>query len=133
MSDSNNDIIAQSLNLTPLIPDKKEIKAIIKNDEYETAKENMNNVIQVGTEALSELATMAQLSQDPRIYRVMTELISAMTTANKELVEIKRINTDIEIKQTKKDEPTTVNQNLYVGSTADLAKLLEDMKNAKTS
>ena len=132
MSDSNNDIIAQSLNLTPLIPDKKEIKAIIKNDEYETAKENMNNVIQVGTEALSELATMAQLSQDPRIYRVMTELISAMTTANKELVEIKRINTDIEIKQTKKDEPTTVNQNLFV-STADLTKLLEDMKNAKTS
>lgn len=130
MSDSNTDVIAQALNLTPLIPDKKEIKAIIKNDEYETAKDNMNNVIHVGTEALSELATMAQLSQDPRVYRVMTELLSAMVTANKELVEIKRINSDIEYKQSKKDEPAVVNQNLYV-STADLGKMLESIKNGK--
>jgi len=132
MSDSNNDIIAQSLNLTPLIPNKKEIKAIIKNDEYETAKENMNNVIQVGTDALSELATMAQLSQDPRVYRVMTELLSAMVTANKELVEIKKLNHEIE-QQNNENQPKTINQNLFVGSTAELAKMLENVKNAKNT
>ncbi len=124
-----DDNIAKALDLTPLIPQKKEIKAVVSCDDYETARGNMQNVLDVGTNAMSELASMAQLSQDPRVYRVLTELISAMTTANKELMEIKMKQVDIEQLQQKQDSPQTVNQNLFVGSTADLFKLLEKNKN----
>lgn len=120
----SDDKIADSLNLMPLVPAKAEIKAIASDNEYNDAKGNMHNVINVGTAAMSELAFLAQSSQDPRVYRVLTELISAMTTANKELMEIKAKQVEIEQKQNKDNPPTTVNQNLFVGSTADLLKLL---------
>jgi len=124
----NDDKIADALDLTPLIPQKKELKMITSDDDYQMAKGNMQNVLEVGTNALSELASMANLSQDPRVYRVLTELISAMTTANKEMMEIKMKQVDIEQKQQKEQSPQTVNQNLFVGSTADLVKLLERSK-----
>ncbi len=121
----SDDKIASSLDLTPLVPMKKDLKAIVSDSDYETAKGNMQNVLDVGTTALSELASMAQLSQDPRIYRVLTELISAMTTANKELMEIKMKEVDIRKAEEKGDKPDTVNNNLFVGSTADLIKLIQ--------
>lgn len=120
----SNDSIATALDLTPLEPTKKELIAVKSDDDYQTAKGNMHNVIDVGTRAMTDLADMAQQSQDPRVYRVLTELISAMTTANKELMEIKSKEVEIRHKEEKaNDSPTTVNQNLFV-STADLLKLM---------
>lgn len=122
----SNDSIATALDLTPLEPTKKELIAVKSDDDYQTAKGNMHNVIDVGTRAMTDLADMAQQSQDPRVYRVLTELISAMTTANKELMEIKSKEVEIRHKEEKaNDSPTTVNQNLFVGSTAELLKLMQ--------
>jgi hypothetical protein len=122
----SDDTIATALDLTPLEPTRKDLVAVKTNSDYETAKGNMHNVIDVGTRAMSDLADMAQQSQDPRVYRVLTELISAMTTANKELMEIKSKEVDIRHKEEKaNDSPKTVNQNLFVGSTADLLTLLQ--------
>lgn len=122
----SNDSIATALDLTPLEPIKQQLVAVKSDDDYQTAKGNMHNVIDVGTRAMTDLADMAQQSQDPRIYRVLTELISAMTTANKELMEIKSKEVEIRHKEEKaNDSPTTVNQNLFVGSTAELLKLMQ--------
>ena len=120
----SNDKIAQALDLTPLEPVKPPIVAVKDDNDYLTAKGNIHNVLDVGTAAMGELAEMARLSQDPRVYRVLTELISAMTTANKELMEIKQKDVEIQNKQNQLDSPQTVNQNLFVGSTADLLQLL---------
>lgn len=122
----SNDSIATALDLTPLEPTKKELVVVKTDDDYETAKGNMHNVLDVGTRAMTDLADMAQQSQDPRVYRVLTELISAMTSANKELMEIKAKQVDIKHKEEQSnDSPKTVNQNLFVGSTADLLSLLQ--------
>jgi hypothetical protein len=121
----SNDSIATALDLTPLEPTKKELIAVKSDDDYQTAKGNMHNVIDVGTRAMTDLADMAQQSQDPRVYRVLTELISAMTTANKELMEIKSKEVEIRHKEEKTDGPKTVNQNLFVGSTAELLNLMQ--------
>jgi len=121
----NDDKIAIALDLTPLEPTKKELVVVKEDDDYETARGNMHNVLDVGIKAMSDLADMAQSSQDPRVYRVLTELISAMTSANKELMEIKAKQVDIRHKEEKASNgPQTVNQNLFVGSTADLLSIL---------
>ena len=122
------DEIAKALDLTPLVPDKKEIKSIKGSNEYETAKGNMEQILDVGQQAVGELYELAKLSQDPRVYRVFTELISAMTTANKELMEIKKVDTEVKEIERVKDQPQTINQNLFVGSTAELSKFLEGIK-----
>ena len=122
------DEIAKALDLTPLVPDKKEIKSIKGSNEYETAKGNMEQILDVGQQAVGELYELAKLSQDPRVYRVFTELISAMTTANKELMEIKKVDTEVKEIERVKDQPQTINQNLFVGSTAELSKFIEGIK-----
>mgnify|MGYP003329291939 FL=1 len=122
------DEIAKALDLTPLVPDKKEIRSIKGANEYETAKGNMEQILDVGQQAVGELYELAKLSQDPRVYRVFTELISAMTTANKELMEIKKVDTEVKEIERVKDQPQTINQNLFVGSTAELSKFIEGIK-----
>ena len=122
------DEIAKALDLTPLVPDKKEIRSIKGSNEYETAKGNMEQILDVGQQAVGELYELAKLSQDPRVYRVFTELISAMTTANKELMEIKKVDVEVKEIERVKDQPQTINQNLFVGSTAELSKFLETVK-----
>jgi len=122
----SDDKIAQALDLTPLEPVRPQLVAIKDDSDYQTAKGNIHNVLDVGTAAMGELAEMARLSQDPRVYRVLTELISAMTTANKELMEIKQKDVEIQIKQDSVGQTQqTVNQNLFVGSTADLLAILQ--------
>lgn len=118
------DTIADALDLVPLQTDNKKLEVVKNQDEYKAAKENMDTIIAVGTTALSELSTMANVSQDPRVYRVLTELIAAMVTANKEMIEMKKTNKEIQ----DDGEQKTVQNNLFVGSTADLAKMLEQLK-----
>lgn len=122
------DEIAKALDLTPLVPDKKEIRSIKSDNLYETAKGNMEQILDVGQQAVGELYELAKLSQDPRVYRVFTELISAMTAANKELMEIKKVDVEVKEIERVKDQPQTINQNLFVGSTAELSKFLETVK-----
>lgn len=124
---ANNDTIAEALDLTPLVPTRKDVQAIVKNEDYETAKGNMHNVIEVGTGAMNDLAEMAKLSQDPRVYRVLTELLDTMINANKELIQIKKTDSEIKRIDQKDDVPQTVNQNLII-STKELLELINKEK-----
>lgn len=124
---SVSDSIGQTLNLVPVSTGSKELAAAPvanTNDEYTAVKQNMDSIINVGTTALGQLAEMASLSQDARVYRVLTELISAMVTANKEVIEMKKIASEID----GGSGPEKVVNNMFVGSTAELAKMIEDMK-----
>lgn len=121
----SDDVIADALDLVPLQTDNKKLEVVRNDDEYKAAKENMDTIISVGTTALSELSSMANASQDPRVYRVLTELIAAMVTANKEMIEMKKTNSEI---RDGEEKPNTVQNNLFVGSTADLAQMLEQLK-----
>lgn len=137
--DELNDMIAQTLDLSPIKPDIKhtemvpltplnpvKVDVVKGNTEFETAKGNMENLLEVGTVALNDVLEMARQANDPRAYRVLTELISALTTANKELMEIKSKDVDIRKKENKSDDgPDTINNNLIVGSTADIINLLQ--------
>lgn len=129
-----SDDIADALDLVPMEPEKATLtplNTVIKvdvvkgNTDFQTAKHGIENVIKIGTEAMNDLIDLAKLSQDPRSYRVLTELLSAMTSANKELAEIRAKEVDVELKEIKKDAPDTVNNNLFVGSTSEILEILK--------
>jgi hypothetical protein len=73
---------------------------------------------------MNDLIDLAKLSQDPRSYRVLTELLGAMTSANKELAEIKAREVEVRLKEDKGDKPDTVNNNLLV-TTPELLEMLK--------
>jgi hypothetical protein len=83
-------------------------------------------VIEKGQEALSGILDVAGMSQHPRSYEVVATLVKAVADANKDLLELAKKRKDLE--KVDGGGPQTVNNNLYLGSTADLLKLLKDNK-----
>ena len=124
-SSQNLDVIANSLDLQPIEDNKKAAQDNIV-DDYEYARGNMIAVIEKGQEALSGILDVAGMSQHPRSYEVVATLVKAVADANKDLVELSKKRKDLE--KVENGGPQTVNNNLYLGSTADLLKLLKDSK-----
>ena len=124
-SSQNLDVIANSLDLQPIEDNKKAAQDNIV-DDFEYARGNMIAVIKKGQEALSGILDVAGMSQHPRSYEVVATLVKAVADANKDLLELAKKRKDLE--KVDNGGPQTVNNNLYLGSTADLLKLLKDNK-----
>jgi hypothetical protein len=124
-SSQNLDVIANSLDLQPIEDNKKAAHDNIV-DDFEYARGNMIAVIEKGQEALSGILDVAGMSQHPRSYEVVATLVKAVADANKDLLELSKKRKDLE--KVDNGGPQTVNNNLYLGSTADLLKLLKDSK-----
>jgi hypothetical protein len=134
--DSNNDTIAAALDLAPLThPALAEAPKVEENNDYEYARQNIYRVIETGANALDELAQVAAQSQHPRAYEVLTNLVKTMVEANKDLMHLKKTKVEI---QKMSDTPVDsmgsnkVQNNLFVGSTAELQKFISGMKNSGT-
>lgn len=124
-----DDKIAQSLDLVPLNQVKTDIKKATDNTDYEVARENIHQAINLGSNSLQELADIAATSQHPRAYEAMTEMLKAIVQANKDLLDIKKMELEIADKQEQKEpQAKVVNQNLFVGSTSEVMTLIEQLK-----
>lgn len=135
MSDSNN-AIASALNMNPLVPDNQ-VKSIVAkahddsaSNDFQLARANIHEVIQNGTYAMEKLSQIADSSQHPRAFEVLAKLMETMLQANKDLLEIQKQIREIDAKDTPQNEQAKqVTNNLFVGSTTELQKVLENMKN----
>jgi hypothetical protein len=130
---ANNDPLGRALNLTPMSDPVKSIVAKAHDDsaknDFEMARSNIHEVIQNGTFAIEKLAQIADSSQHPRAFEVLAKLMDTMLQANKDLLDLQKTIREIDAKDTPiSDQAKTVN-NLFVGSTADLQKAIESMKN----
>jgi hypothetical protein len=95
----------------------------VKKD-YEYTRGNLYSLIEKGQEAINGILELAQESEMPRAYEVAGQLIKNVADATDKLMDLQKKLKDIEEEKVGKG-PTTVNNALFVGSTADLAKLLK--------
>ena len=96
----------------------------IKKD-YEYTRGNLYSLIEKGQEAINGILELAQESEMPRAYEVAGQLIKNVADATDKLMELQKKLKDVEEEKTNKG-PTTVNNALFVGSTAELAKLIKN-------
>ncbi|MGA1046382.1 MAG: terminase small subunit [Minisyncoccia bacterium] len=94
----------------------------IKKD-YEYTRGNLYSLIEKGQEAINGILELAQESEMPRAYEVAGQLIKNVADATDKLMDLQKKLKDVE--EEKQKGPTTVNNALFVGSTAELAKLLK--------
>ena len=92
--------------------------------DYKYARENLYDVIERGTEALDYLLELAKASEHPRAFEVVGTLTKTLVDANKDLLEIQKKVRDLQAED-KKETPQNVTNALFVGSTADLQKLIK--------
>lgn len=133
MEESNNDPIGKALNMNPLpidIVDK--IKAEAHNDsatnDFEFARANLYDTIETGKDAISKLSSIADQSQHPRAFEVLATLMKTVVDANKELMTLQKNIRDIKDSDNPHSKDAQViNNHLFVGSTAELQKIIQDM------
>jgi aminoglycoside phosphotransferase family enzyme len=134
-NNSNNDPLSEALGINPL-PTNSTVQNIIAtahNDsalnDFEAARANIHEVIQNGQEAIFKLGQIADSSQHPRAFEVLAKLMDTMLQANKDLLDLQTKIREINAV----DAPTNaqaknITNNLFVGSTAELQKVISDMK-----
>ena len=96
----------------------------IKKD-YDYTRGNLYSIIEKGQEAINGILELAQESEMPRAYEVAGQLIKNVADATDKLMDLQKKLKDVEEENQTKG-PSTVNNALFVGSTADLAKMLKD-------
>jgi len=101
---------------------KKEQKTDVEKD-YEYARGNLYSLMEKSQEALNGILELAQESEMPRAYEVAGQLIKSTGEIADKILLVHKILKDVE--EDKPKGPTTVNNALFVGSTAELAKLLK--------
>jgi len=131
------DPIGEALDILPPVKQEKEEKKelVIEEDDtsvsdFVSARQNIHDMIDASKEAIDLLAGFAERSQQPRAFEVLGKLIETNVKANKDLLELQeKIRQIKELDITPEGKAKTINNNLFVGSTAELQKLLKNMKN----
>jgi hypothetical protein len=94
-------------------------------DAYQQSRENLQGIIDQGQEAMHEILEIAKAGQHPRAFEVYGGILKNMVDANKELLNIQKQMREMD--NTKKETNNTkIDKAIFVGSTADLGKLLKD-------
>ena len=96
----------------------------VKKD-YDYTRGNLYSLIEKGQEAINGILELAQESEMPRAYEVAGQLIKNVADATDKLMDLQKKLKDIEEDRGIKG-PTNVTNALFVGSTAELAKLLKN-------
>ena len=132
-------IIGDALGILDFDPDKKEIKEhkdlprVIPptneddvDNDYKYQRENLYNLIERGQDAIDGILELAKESEHPRTYEVALNGIKQVAEVTEKLGELQEKMR--KLKEVPNHAPRTVNNALYVGSTAELQKMLKEKK-----
>ena len=100
----------------------------IEND-YKYQRENFYNLVEKGTDAIEGILEIARESEHPRTYEVAGNLIKQVAEVTEKLGELQEKMK--RLKEVPNNAPKSVTNALYVGSTAELQKLLKGKKNGQ--
>ena len=124
------DVTAEQI-LAPTKIEPKEVTVIPESadpqDDFEHGRENLYKLIEKGNEAIDGILSLAKESEHPRTYEVAGQLIKNVGEVTEKLLQLQEKMKKLG-EETKK-APNKVENNLFVGSTAELQKLIK--KNGK--
>lgn len=117
-----NDKFSEILNIDP--PVLEVIAPSTNNeveDDYDYARKNLRDLIDSGMGDLNTVMDIARQSESPRAFEVATNLMKTLTDTNKDLLELAKKKKEL----TQEKNTQNVTNALFVGSTADLQKMIQ--------
>ena len=103
-----------------------EINGVEEDTDFKYTRENLYNLLERGQDAVEELLEIAKQSEHPRAFEVVGQLIGKLTETNKELMGLHKTKKELSIERGGGD--VNVNNAVFVGSTAELQKLLKSKR-----
>ena len=132
MMNTNFGEIEKSLNVETSIvkPDiKQELPNVVlkKNDvekDYKYTRGQLYSLIEKGQEAINGIMELAGESASPRAYEVAGQLIKSVADSTDKLMDLQKKVKEID-EDNSKNQANVTNNSLFVGSTAELQKMLK--------
>jgi len=97
------------------------------DDDFEYSRRTYYDLIEKGQGALEEMMEVAKQLEHPRAFEVVSGMIKNISDVNDRLMDLHKKKKDYLKKDETKQVEGTTNNNLFVGSTTDLQKMLQDM------
>ena len=120
----SSDLVSTESTEVGITKPEKHERTDIERD-YDYTRGNLYSIIEKGQEAIDGILELAQESEMPRAYEVAGQLIKSVSDATDKLMDLQKKLKDVE--EEKQKGPSTVNNSLFVGSTAELAKMLKSV------
>lgn len=125
-----------NMESTEIIPEIKTEVVSVDNvanpeEDFSFARKNIKDLIKKGDVAIDNLLQVASASEHPRAYEVAAGLIKTMADLNKDLLDIHKKKNELTGETT--SQKTVIDKAVFVGSTADLVKLIKGKNNGDTS
>ena len=112
----------------------EKVKPVLKKTDtpdikqnYETTRAALHMLVMKGQEAVDGILDVARASDHPRAYEVAATTIKSVADTADKLIDLQKKMKDLDADE-KKSGPSTVNNTMFVGSTADLQKMLKQQK-----
>lgn len=96
-----------------------------KDDDYQLARQTLRKLIIKGEDTLDEMINLAKNSEHPRTYEVAGQLIKTMSDVAKDLLTLQKQIKDIDTPSKNQGQIGNQTNNVFVGSTDELLKLLK--------
>ena len=95
------------------------------NKDYEYTRGQLYTLISQGQEAVQGALEVAQESGHPRAFEVAVNAMKQVSDMTDKLIDLQQKMKNLN-KEDKKSSPTTVNNTMFIGTTADLQKMIKD-------
>lgn len=97
--------------------------------DYEIARDNFHELIDKGKEAFDDILSIARESEKGRDFEVAAGILKNVLDANQQMLDLHKKIREITNYKQQKEEKTTINNALFVGSTSELSKMLKGLRN----
>ena len=123
MSKHDKMMKALEKNLPEKIPNRPIVDKDIK-DDYEFSRATYKDLIRTGTMSLDVLAELARESEHPRAFEVLAKTIKDLGDTTDKLMKLQKDKDDLTNKKEDTVNREVTNNNVFVGSTTDLQRML---------
>jgi len=95
------------------------------DDDYAKTRTNLHNILEQGSEALDKAFRVAIESEHPTAFEVAGQIMKNLADINEQLLRLSEKRLKLRQASGKKDEGKTVNNAIFVGTAAELQKMLK--------
>jgi len=97
-------------------------------DDYDFSRKTYKDLIYNGTRSMDVLSELAIESEHPRAFEVLSQTIKNISDVTKNLMDLQKAKKDL-TQEEREEAKKVTNNNVFVGSTTDLQRMLLDKDN----
>lgn len=101
-------------------------------DDYTTSRETYRDIIEKGKESMELMIEVARESEHPRAFEVLSGMMKNMADVTDKLMDLNKKHKEINQTDEPKQIGGTTTNNLFVGTTTDLQRLIQNEKQVDT-